>query len=88
MNTATTVAMKKLALFQYEKPCSYTRCRRRRGVHANEYENAVRNNRVFHVSLISRGKRWLNIRMCSSLSFSTNTSKALRCLFFAYCKFV
>lgn len=43
-------------------------------VHAIEYENAVRTNRVFHVSLVSRGKAaFVCAPLCRS---STNTTKA------------
>lgn len=52
MNTRKSERKK---LFQYENPYSYV-CSRGRSA-AIKYENAVRTNRVFHVSPISRGKR-------------------------------
>lgn len=83
MNTAKKKL--KLALFRCEKSLFVYNVAVVVVYDAIEYENAVRINRVFHVSLVSRSKAAFVHNMRSSLSLAQPTRPKLRR--FACCKF-
>lgn len=77
---------KKTSTFPNVKNPSYKRRRRRACVHAIEYENAVRRNRVFHVSPIS--KKASGIRTQRALSLLNSHDQSSPVPVFACCKYM